>query len=210
MTKRLGGLFKEIARFLEGRCGSRCLSLVGCAYIAGPSRFSRRQKIAVRFAGGLQKVAKALILTCALALPAVPTSAQHLDTATDLARSARDGAAAGRAVLVLFSEKDCVWCERTRREFLLPMQRNAGYREKLVFLQVNVDSDAKLTDFQGKPTTHAAVSRQHRIKQMPTVMLFGAGGESLAEPLVGFTGSDYYGYYLDQRVDTAVAKIRAR
>lgn len=210
MTKRLGGLFKEFARFLEGRCGSRCLSLAERTDLAGPFGLSCHREIAGYFAGRLQKVAKALILTYALALPAAQASAQHLENATDLARSARDGAAAGRAVLVLFSEKDCVWCERTRREFLLPMQRNAGYREKLVFLQVNVDSDAKLTDFQGKPTTHAAVSRQHRIKQMPTVMLFGAGGESLAEPLVGFTGSDYYGYYLDQRVDTAVAKIRAR
>ena len=210
MTKRLGGLFKEIARFLEGGCGSRCLSLVGCAGIAGPSRLSRRRPIDTPFAGGLQKIAKAMILTCALLLPAALARAQHLDTAADLARSAREGAASGRAVLVLFSEKDCVWCERTRREFLLPMQRNAGYREKLVFLQVNVDSDAKLVDFQGKATTHAAVSRQYRIKQMPTVMLFGSGGESLAEPLVGFTGSDYYGYYLDQRIDTAVAKIRTR
>lgn len=201
MTTRLGGLLKEFARFLEGGCGSRCLSH------AGPvPRLAQLRILAAR----LPKVASTVILSCALLLPAARATAQHLEAASDLARSARDGSAAGRAVLVLFSEKDCVWCERTRREFLLPMQRNAGYREKLVFLQVNVDSDAKLIDFQGKATTHAAVSRQYRIKQMPTVMLFGSGGESLAEPLVGFTGSDYYGYYLDQRIDSAVAKIRAR
>ena len=201
MTKRLGGLFKEFARFLEGGGGSRSLSP------AGPVPASARREVP---ATRVQKVAKAVILSCTLLLPAAPAAAQHLEVAADLARSARGAAATGRAVLVLFSEKDCVWCERTRREFLLPMQRNAGYRGKLVFLQVNVDSDGKRTDFRGRPTTHAALSREFRIRQMPTVMLFGARGETLADPLVGFTGSDYYGYYLDQRIDTAMAKVRAR
>ena len=185
MTKRSGMFFKEIARLFECGSGSRVQSRI-------------------------REISKGAILACALALPAAAATAQHLDAAKDLARAAREGAASGRAVLVLFSEKDCVWCERTRREFLLPMQRNAAYREKLVFQQVNVGSEELLEDFQGRPTTHAALARRYKVKLMPTVMLFGAAGEPLAEPMVGFTGSDYYGYYLDQRIETAVAKIRAR
>lgn len=150
------------------------------------------------------------MLACALALAAATATAQHIEAAKDLARAAREGAASGRAVLVLFSDAGCVWCERTRREFLLPMQRNPAYREKLLFLQVNIDSSDPLADFRGRPTTHAALARRYTVKLTPTVMLFGIAGEPLAEPLIGFSGSDYYGYYLDQRIDTAVAKVRAK
>ena len=196
MTKRLGGLFKGIARFLEGGKGSR-----------GSSHAARQHRTPCAL---LRPAARAAILSCALFLPALPATAQHLENAGDLARTARESSASGRALLVLFSEKDCVWCERTRREFLLPMQRNPGYREKLAFVQVNVDSDAPLTDFRGRPSTHAALARQFGVKLMPTVMLLGRDGEPLAEALVGFTGSDYYGYYLDQRIDSAVARVRKR
>lgn len=111
----------------------------------------------------------------------------------------------------MFSEDGCAWCERARREFLLPMLRNAGYRARVDFVQVDVDNDRPLTDFSGRPSTHAAVARVLAVKLVPTVMLFGAKGERLTDPLRGFAGgSDYYGFHLDQRIDAAVGAIGRR
>jgi hypothetical protein len=95
-------------------------------------------------------------------------------------------------------------------EFLLPMQRNPEYRSKVIMVQVHVGSAAPLRDFAGKPTSHGRFARDYRVQLAPTVMLFDARGNSLVEPLVGLSTPDYYGGFLDQRIDDALAKVRAK
>ncbi len=128
--------------------------------------------------------------------------------ARDLAADARLASQRKIALLVLFSEAGCPWCERTRQEFLLPMQRNPEYGEKVMMREVGIDSSAALVDFAGNRTTQAEFAHRLRVNMMPTVMLLGPRGETLAEPLVGFRGADYYGYFLDQRIDAALARLR--
>jgi len=111
-------------------------------------------------------------------------------------------------LLLLFSEAGCPWCERARQEFLLPMQRNPEYRSKVMMREIGTDNAAALVDFAGKTTTQAEFARKHGVLMVPTVMLFGSRGEALAEPLVGFRIADYYGYFLDQRIDAALARLR--
>ena len=148
------------------------------------------------------------ILACLAALfVAAPASAQMVE-ARDLAADARLAAEHKIPLLVLFSEAGCPYCERARLEFLLPMQRNPEYQTKVMMREVGIDSTAVLVDFAGNRTTQAEFARRQRVTMMPTVMLLGPRGEALAEPLVGFRGADYYGYFLDQRIDAALAQLR--
>lgn len=154
----------------------------------------------------------AVILAC-LALVPLATGAQanapqQLPGARDLAQEAESNAREGRVLLVLFSQHGCPWCERVRREFLLPMSRNARYRSRVGFVQVDVDSDRPLRDFDGKSMTHAEFGRANGVRRSPTVMLFGPHGERLADPVVGFPGSDFYGGFLDDRIELAGKKLR--
>jgi thioredoxin-related protein len=153
------------------------------------------------------------ILACLAALflaaPACAQVAQMVE-AHDLAADARLAAARKVPLLLLFSEAGCPWCERARQEFLLPMQRNPEYQAKVMMREVGIDSSAALVDFAGIRTTQAEFARRLRVNMMPTVMLLGPRGELLAEPLVGFRGADYYGYFLDQRIDAALAQLRER
>lgn len=151
------------------------------------------------------------ILACLAALfLAAPAGAQiaHMVGARDLAADARLASQRNIPLLLLFSEAGCPWCERARQEFLLPMQRNPEYQAKVMMREVGIDSKAALVDFAGNKTTQAEFARRHGISMMPTVMLLGPRGETLAEPLVGFRGADYYGYFLDQRIDEALAQLR--
>ncbi|MFA5912071.1 MAG: thioredoxin fold domain-containing protein [Burkholderiales bacterium] len=132
-----------------------------------------------------------------------------MTAARDLAADARLAAERRIPLLVLFSEAGCPWCQRARQEFLLPMQRNPEYQAKVMMREVGVDSTAALVDFAGKTTTQANFARRSQIGMAPTVMLFGARGEVLGEPLVGFGSADYYGYFIDQRIDSALAQLRA-
>ena len=122
----------------------------------------------------------------------------------DAAANSRDG----KVMLVLFSQDGCPWCERARREFLLPIQKNESYTSRLTFRQIDVDRRTPLRDFQGKASTYADFARANGVTVYPTVMLLGPGGERLAEPIRGFSGSDFYGAYLDRRIEEAVGRSR--
>ena len=111
-------------------------------------------------------------------------------------------------MLVFFSEKSCPFCERAKREFLLPMQLNENYRSRVVFREIDIHSDRVLRDFDGRATSHRAFARSRQVKLVPTVLLLGPAGELIAEPMVGFNGPDFYGAYLDERIDAAVKRIR--
>ena len=128
-----------------------------------------------------------LILACVLS----PAAAEQLPRIANPAGAAPPG----RPLLVLFSEEGCPYCARLRAEFLLPMQRNEGYRSRIAFAEVDVHEQP-------------ALARRYGVKLLPTVMLLGPSGEPLAEPLVGYNGPDFYGAYLDERIDTALKKLR--
>jgi thioredoxin-related protein len=148
------------------------------------------------------------ILACLAALFAADTAFAQMVEARDLAADARQAAERRIPLLVLFSEAGCPWCARARQEFLLPMQRNPEYQSKVMMREVGIDNSAALVDFAGKTTTQAEFARSHRVLMVPTVALLGARGESLTEPLIGFRTTDYYGYFLDQRIDAALAQLR--
>ncbi len=160
------------------------------------------------FSGAARRVPTRWILACLAALfAAAPAFAQMVE-ALDFAADARQAAGRRIPLLVLFSEAGCPWCARARQEFLLPMQRNPEYHAKVMMREVGVDSSAALVDFAGRKTTQAEFARSHHVLMVPTVVLLGSHGETLAEPLVGFRIADYYGYHLDQRIDAAFAQVR--
>jgi thioredoxin-related protein len=160
------------------------------------------------FAGTARLVLTRWILACLAALFAAQAACAQMIEARDLAADARQAAERRIPLLLLFSEADCPWCARARLEFLLPMQRNPEYQAKVMMREVGTDNPAALVDFSGNTTTQAEFARSYRILMVPTVMLFGPRGETLAEPLAGFRIADYYGYFLDQRIDAALNELR--
>lgn len=156
----------------------------------------------------MNRALAALLLTCLALVPCWAGAESRLPAAQDLARDAAANSRDGKVMLVLFSQDGCQWCERTRREFLLPIQKNASYTSRLTFRQIDIDRGTPLRDFDGKGSTHADFARANGVKVYPTVMLLGPGGARLAEPIKGFLGSDFYGAYLDRGIEEALSKIR--
>lgn len=157
---------------------------------------------------------KAMALSLALAslawfsLAGAAAPVDEIPAATDLTLEAAASRTRQLPILILFTAPGCAYCERVKQEFLLPMQRNPEYAGKVIMRQIEYRSRGKLVDFFGKVTTAAKFSRQHKITLTPTIKLFDAEGNSLTEPLIGLTTPDYYGVYLDQAIDEALARIR--
>jgi len=150
----------------------------------------------------------AIILAWFTAVGAQARDKVEIPLARDFTLAATIARTKNVPILVLFSRRDCAFCTQLRQEFLLPMRRNAEYESKVIMRQVDVGSSAPLRTFSGKATTHARFASENQIKLTPTIKLFDAEGHELTEPLIGLTTPDFYGGFLDQRIDQALAKVR--
>lgn len=134
-------------------------------------------------------------------------SAADLPPATDLQADARASRQSGAPVLVLYSQADCPWCERARREYLLPMSRAAHHGTTVQFRQIDLDSDRTLVDFDGRASTHRRFARSQKITVTPTLVLYGPCGERLDAAIVGMRLADFYGQYIEQSIESAREKL---
>jgi thioredoxin-related protein len=137
-------------------------------------------------------------------------AAEGVPAARDLQKDAAAARAIDGAMLVILVGERCVYCQRVLNEFLIPMSRNRDYQEKVVMRRLVVSDDEPILDFEGRPTTPRKLARQYGYSLVPTVLLLDGKGRMLAKPVVGLTTVDYYGMYLDEAIDQAVAKIRGK
>jgi thioredoxin-related protein len=161
-----------------------------------------------RWGGQRTATLRAAILACAFALSAAAQAAGGIRLASDFFADGREARETQRVIVVLFTTAGCPWCQRVREEHLNPMLANPGDVARIIVREIDIDGRDALTDFSGAITTHAAFAGRHAVRFAPTVLILGPRGEQLAAPLVGFGTADYYGYYLGERIDTGLAKVR--
>ncbi|MDH3636154.1 MAG: thioredoxin fold domain-containing protein [Gammaproteobacteria bacterium] len=123
----------------------------------------------------------------------------------DEARLARDN----NLVLVLeFSSEYCGYCRKLEDLFLVPMQRNAEYDAKILIRSVSLDSFETLVDFDGRSLSTAEFASRYEVSLTPTLLFLNAEGKELSEKLVGIWSEDFYGGFIDGRIDQAREKLR--
>jgi thioredoxin-related protein len=133
--------------------------------------------------------------------------ADSLPEVQDFRIEAKAAKTAQVPILVLFMSDSCHFCEIVLEDFLLPMQRDPAYRNKVILRQIETSSQAHLVDFDGKPTTQSAFAAKHKIWGVPQVFLFDSNGNVLTT-LVGLLTVDFYYAYLDDAINNSLAKIR--
>ncbi len=152
-----------------------------------------RRKFSAAFAGGLG------LAVLGFSNPAFAKDSA-LPVPTSLPEVAKQAASKGEPLVLLISLPGCPYCEMVRRSYLLPGRRDAD----LQAWQITVNnSDARLIGFAGKPTTAAVQVKPWKATFTPTVLFLGPQGQELAERLVGASIPDFYGAYLDDRLQTA-------
>ena len=111
-------------------------------------------------------------------------------------------------ILVLeFSSDDCTYCRKLEDLFLLPMQRNAEYDEKILIRTVSLDSFGTLVDFDGQSVSTAEFASRYEVSLTPTLLFLNADGKEMSDKLVGIWSEDFYGGFIDSRIDEAREKL---
>ncbi len=154
-------------------------------------------------------VRRRLLLTDALAGTAatrlaVAAPAALLTAARSLPLELEQALQKGNPLVVMVSLDGCPFCHTVRQNYLAPLVREQG----LDVVQVDMHSPRPLQDFQGTNTTHAQMIQSWRIKIATTVLFFGLGGIEAAPRLTGASLPDFYGAYLDDRLQQARAALR--
>lgn len=111
----------------------------------------------------------------------------------------------GKALVVLVSLEGCPYCHLVRQSYLAPLRA-----EGQPVVQVELAEALPLLDPQGRPSTHEQLARALGVRVAPTVLFLGAGGREAAPRLDGVASADFYGAYLQERVDAANRAVARR
>ena len=112
----------------------------------------------------------------------------------------------GNPLVVLVSLDGCPFCRVVREHYLSPMHEQQG----LPVVQVDMRSAVTAQDFKGAAQTHDALVRIWSVSLAPTVLFFGRDGAEIARRLEGGGSPDFYGAYLDDRLEQARAALKIR
>lgn len=130
--------------------------------------------------------------------------AAELPLAHNLKDELASALAKGQPLVVMVSLEGCPFCKVARNNYLAPLHEQEG----LPVAQVDMRTRTRVLDFRGNVVTHDDLARQWKIRIAPTVLFFGRNGTEVAERLVGGYIPDFYGAYLDQRLEQARASLR--
>lgn len=148
----------------------------------------------------------AAILTCAAA-SAGAQAGSGLRLADDLTATARQARQQRVPIMIVFTEAGCRYCITAKRDYLVPMRDSAEWRDKVIMLEVDVDSSVRLRDFEGKSVSHSDFAKRHRVKRVPTVIVADDKGKPVAPPIVGLM-TDFFALYLQHAVAEGLLKAR--
>lgn len=148
----------------------------------------------------------ALLPTAAMACPAVAAQARPLPAVLPSSQHLPDELAAALArrqpLLVMVSLEGCVYCRIARQSHLAPMHRSGQ-----PMVQIDMRSDLRVVDFEGRSTTHDELARRWKIAITPTLLFFGPGAREVADRMEGAYQPDFYGPYLEDRLVQARQRL---
>jgi hypothetical protein len=113
-------------------------------------------------------------------------------------------------IMLIVSASDCSFCERLKQTIIEPMNRSGRYVDTVLIREWMIDASRPVRDFNGDTVTGQAVAMRYQASVTPTVLLLSPDGEELAKRLVGINNVDFYGWYLDQAIETARDELREK
>jgi thioredoxin-related protein len=147
-----------------------------------------------------------LVIAFSLAGPAAGDSVAMIQVA-DLRAESLLAKQKGLVLVIEFSADDCAYCRKLEDLFLLPMQRNAEYSDKILLRAVSLNEFDSLIDFDGRSVTTTEFAAQYDVTLTPTLVFLNAEGVEMSEKLVGIWSEDFFGGFIDNRIDEARDKL---
>lgn len=115
-----------------------------------------------------------------------------------------------KVLLLEFHAEHCAYCRQLENDFLKPMQLNKDDQSKVIIRKLDVGSYRQIIDFDGKNIAAEDFVARYKVQMTPTMVFLDANGNELAGRILGINTPSLFGGYIDDAVDQAVTKIRAK
>jgi thioredoxin-related protein len=148
-----------------------------------------------------------LIITLLTVTAPVAGDSVSMIAATDLRQEARIARDRNLLLVIEFSSEYCAFCRKLEALFLMPMQRNDEYNDKVLIRTVSLDAYETLIDFQGRSISTSEFASRYDVSMTPTLLFLNGEGVEMSEKLVGIWSEDFYGGFIDNRIDEARARL---
>ena len=149
----------------------------------------------------------ALILTMLMIAAPVSGDSVSMIAVTDLRQEAQIARDRNLVLVIEFSSEYCGYCRKLEELFLMPMQRNAEYNAKVLIRTVSLDAFETLVDFDGRSMSTSDFASRYDVSMTPTLLFLNSEGVEMSEKLVGIWSEDFYGGFIDNRIDEARARL---
>lgn len=148
-----------------------------------------------------------LFITSALLL-ATAGADDELPLAVDLRADARVARAERLPIVLFFYSHSCPFCREVEALYLKPLQKDNLTSKRFLLRRIEIGERQALIDFHGTKTDFRGFAQQQKVMLVPHLRFFGPDGERLAEDLIGLGSRDFYGWYLEDAIEEARAKLR--
>ncbi len=148
---------------------------------------------------------KTVVFILCLILSSVANgTGEELVIATNLQKDAQVSRTENRPIVTLIASHTCEYCEAVKRSDFQFMTQD----KRFILREVNIDVTEPLIDFDGSPITHRDFVKSHVSLFTPTVLFFNADGEQLSDPLVGVSSLEFYGHYLEKKIEQSIQALQ--
>jgi len=146
------------------------------------------------------------VFAFALNIPGIfaASDSDDLIYSSDLTQDASLASMGDRILMIEFSAEDCGYCRLLEEEFLKPMLRNSGYSKKVVIRSISLSDDYSLVGFDGQSISASKFASRYDVYVTPTLVFLNEQGEEVSEKLVGIWSVDFFGGYIDERIDSGL------
>ena len=151
---------------------------------------------------------RVLLLVAAASLAGVAGGdVEEMIVIEDLRDAARVARERDLVLMIEFSSEYCGYCRRLEEAFLLPMQRNEDYDARVLIRAISLDPYQTVIDFDGRSIDTDEFASRYGVSLTPTLVFVNPDGEELSDKLEGIWSEDFYGAYIDKRIDHARRRL---
>ncbi len=114
-----------------------------------------------------------------------------------------------RPVVILIDQEDCPYCRVVEGEFFSAILAGGEFAQTAMFGKISIDPGETITLSGGRRVSTREFLQPYTTGMTPTVIFLDPEGNELVDSMVGLSTPDFYGFYLEQSIRKAHARLNS-
>jgi thioredoxin-related protein len=129
--------------------------------------------------------------------------AEEIPMAKNLPGEASAAEDKGMVYLLYVSRSECPYCKRLEKNVLSPMRVSNAYVNTVDLRELSYEG-IEVVDFDHETRPSIDIVRKFGVIGTPTLLFLNGSGTEIAERIIGYHSEDFYWYYFEQAIETAL------